>query len=54
MRILQNTPSVFIFAVFEPWLTTLPRIWGQLDERSLRLLSDHLRSSIVVVADTFP
>ncbi|MFE1591261.1 alanine--tRNA ligase-related protein [Nocardia sp. NPDC058705] len=51
VRILQNTPSVFDIDVFEPWLTTLPRLWGQLDERSLRLLSDHLRSSIVVLGD---
>ncbi|MGW0637645.1 alanine--tRNA ligase-related protein [Nocardia salmonicida] len=51
VRILQNTQSVFEIDVFEPWLTTLPRIWGPLDQRSLRLLSDHLRSGIVVLGD---
>ncbi len=51
MRILQNTRSVFEIDVFEPWLTTLPRLWGPLDDRSLRLLSDHLRSGIVVLGD---
>ncbi|WP_433726520.1 alanine--tRNA ligase-related protein [Nocardia sp. CA-129566] len=51
VRILRNTQSVFEIDVFQPWLTTLPRIWGPLDERSLRLLSDHLRSSIVVLGD---
>ncbi|MFJ4658851.1 alanine--tRNA ligase-related protein [Nocardia sp. NPDC088792] len=51
VRILQDTPSVFEIDLFQPWLTTLPRLWGSLDEPSLRLLSDHLRSSIVVLGD---
>ncbi|MGW6619929.1 alanine--tRNA ligase-related protein [Nocardia sp. NPDC055002] len=51
VRILRNTRSVFEIDLFEPWLTTLPRIWGPLDDRSLRVLSDHLRSSIVVLGD---
>ncbi|WP_216915389.1 alanine--tRNA ligase-related protein [Nocardia noduli] len=51
VRILRNTRSVFDIDVFQPWLSTLPRIWGPLDERSLRLLSDHLRSSVVVLGD---
>lgn len=51
VRILQNTQSVFEIDVFQPWLTTLPTIWGPLDERSLRLLSDHLRSSVAVLGD---
>ncbi|MET8649914.1 alanine--tRNA ligase-related protein [Nocardia aurea] len=51
VRILQNTRSVFDIDVFQLWLNTLPRIWGPLDERSLRLLSDHLRSSVVVLGD---
>ncbi|WP_228832220.1 alanine--tRNA ligase-related protein [Nocardia brasiliensis] len=51
VRILRNTRSVFEIDVFLPWLNTLPRLWGPLDERSLRLLSDHLRSSIVVLGD---
>lgn len=51
VRILRNTQSVFGIDVFQPWITTLPRIWGALDERSRRLLSDHLRSSIVILGD---
>nr|WP_232839627.1 MULTISPECIES: alanine--tRNA ligase-related protein [Nocardia] len=54
VRILRNTRSVFDIDVFQPWLNTLPRIWGPLDERSLRLLSDHLRSSVVVLGDRVP
>lgn len=51
VRVLQQRQSVFEIDLFQPWLSTLPRIWGPLDERSLRLLSDHLRSSIVVLGD---
>ncbi|MFB7724816.1 alanine--tRNA ligase-related protein [Nocardia sp. NPDC056100] len=51
VRILQNRRSVFEIDLFRPWLSTLPLLWGPLDEPSLRLLSDHLRSSIVVLGD---
>lgn len=51
VRILQNTRSVFEIDLFQPWMSTLPRTWDPLDEPSLRLLSDHLRSSIVVLGD---
>ncbi|WP_225730009.1 MULTISPECIES: alanine--tRNA ligase-related protein [unclassified Nocardia] len=51
VRILRNAQSVYEIDLFEPWRTTLPRLWGSLNEPSLRLLSDHLRSSIVVLGD---
>ncbi|WP_218026816.1 alanine--tRNA ligase-related protein [Nocardia inohanensis] len=51
VRILQGTRSVFEIDVFQPWMSTLPRLWGPLDEPSVRLLCDHLRSSIVVIGD---
>ncbi len=51
VRILQDKRSVFEIDLFQPWLTTLPRLWGSLDESSIRLLSDHIRSSIVVLGD---
>ncbi|MGZ4594946.1 MAG: alanine--tRNA ligase-related protein [Actinomycetes bacterium] len=50
LMVLQDKGSVFDCDLFEPWMGTLPRLWG-VDERSLRLLCDHLRSSIVVVGD---
>jgi alanyl-tRNA synthetase len=36
--------------LFAPWLAVLPGLWGP-DERSLRILTDHLRSSVVVISD---
>jgi alanyl-tRNA synthetase len=48
--VLQGKPSVYETDVFGPWLTTLPSLW-QPDQRSLRLLTDHLRSSIVIIGD---
>lgn len=51
VRILQSEQSVFGIDIFRPWVTTLPRLWGPLEEPSLRLVSDHLRSGIVVIGD---
>ena len=50
LTILQGKDSVFECEVFEPWSTTIPRLWT-LDERSSRLVIDHLRSSVVVIGD---
>ena len=36
--------------LFEPWMRLLPPLW-QLDEPSLRLVCDHLRSGVVVLGD---
>ena len=36
--------------VFQPWTTALTGLW-QPDQRSLRLLTDHLRASIVIIGD---
>ena len=46
----QRVGSVFETDLFAPWLAVLPCLWHP-DERSLRILTDHLRSSIVVIAD---
>jgi alanyl-tRNA synthetase len=48
--VLQGKPSVYETDVFEPWLTTLPGLW-QPGQRSLRLLADHLRASVVIIGD---
>ncbi|MGD6742478.1 alanine--tRNA ligase-related protein [Streptomyces sp. BH106] len=49
--LLQGRTSVFECDVFDPWRRLLPVLWPSLDEPSLRLVSDHLRSSFVVVGD---
>jgi alanyl-tRNA synthetase len=48
--LLQSRPSVFECDVFEPWRRLVPALWP-LDEQSLRLVCDHLRSAVVVVGD---
>ncbi len=50
LMVLQGRASVFDCDVFAPWLGTLAGLWGP-DERSLRLLADHLRASIAVIGD---
>jgi alanyl-tRNA synthetase len=50
LMVLQGQPSVFGTDVFGPWMGTLPGLW-QPGQRSLRLLADHLRSSIVIIGD---
>ncbi|MFJ8475290.1 alanine--tRNA ligase-related protein [Kitasatospora sp. NPDC094011] len=48
--LLQGRSSVFECDVFDPWRRLLPPLW-QLDEASLRLVGDHLRSAVVVIGD---
>ncbi|MET8628930.1 alanine--tRNA ligase-related protein [Kitasatospora sp. NPDC004669] len=48
--LLQGRSSVFECDVFDPWRRLVPALW-QLDEPSLRLVCDHLRSAIVVIGD---
>jgi alanyl-tRNA synthetase len=50
LMVSQRVGSVFETDLFAPWLMTLSSLW-QPDERSLRILADHLRSSVVVIAD---
>jgi alanyl-tRNA synthetase len=50
LMVVQRQPSVFGCDVFQPWRTALTGLW-QPDQRSLRLLTDHLRSSIVILGD---
>ena len=50
LMVLQGEPSVFGTDVFAPWMSTLTGLW-QPDQRSLHLLSDHLRASVVITGD---
>ena len=48
--LLEGKDSVYETSLFEPWMRIVPKLW-QLDERSRRIVIDHLRSSIVIVGD---
>jgi alanyl-tRNA synthetase len=50
LTVLQGKHSVYETDLFEPWRVQIGELWRP-DEMSLRLLSDHLRSSIVVIGD---
>jgi alanyl-tRNA synthetase len=50
LMVSQSVPSVFETDLFGPWRTSLPESWHR-DERSLRIIWDHLRSSIVIIGD---
>ncbi|WP_306338369.1 alanine--tRNA ligase-related protein [Streptomyces sp. KL118A] len=47
---LQGKSSVFECDVFDPWRRLVPGLWP-LEESSLRLVCDHLRSAVVVIGD---
>jgi alanyl-tRNA synthetase len=49
--VLQGKRTVYECDVFEPWLVPVPDLWPGLDERSVRVVCDHLRASVVVVGD---
>jgi alanyl-tRNA synthetase len=50
LMVVQDQPSVFDCDLFQPWRIALTGLW-QPGQRSLRLLTDHLRSSIVIIGD---
>jgi alanyl-tRNA synthetase len=50
LMVVHHQPSVFGSELFRPWTTGLSGLW-QPDQGSLRLLTDHLRSSIVIIGD---
>jgi alanyl-tRNA synthetase len=47
---LQGEESVFDTDLLSPWTTSLKGLWG-LSGEPLRLVTDHLRSSVVVIGD---
>ncbi|WNI20558.1 alanine--tRNA ligase-related protein [Streptomyces sp. ITFR-16] len=48
--LLQGRNSVFESDIFDPWRRLVPTLWP-LEESSLRVVCDHLRSSVVVLGD---
>jgi alanyl-tRNA synthetase len=50
LMVTQHARSVYETDLFKPWLSVLPSLW-RTDRRSLRILTDHLRSAIVVIGD---
>jgi alanyl-tRNA synthetase len=50
LMVSQRVGSVFETDLFAPWLAALSGLW-QPDQRTLRVVTDHLRSAIVVIAD---
>ncbi|MEU6374922.1 alanine--tRNA ligase-related protein [Streptomyces sp. NPDC046909] len=50
LTVLQGRDSVYDTDLFEPWTRLLPPLWD-LDEPSLRLVCDHLRSGVVVIGE---
>jgi len=50
VMVSQGASSVFETDLFAPWGSLLPGLWHP-DGRSLRIITDHLRSSIVIIGD---
>ena len=50
LMVTQHGRSVYETDLFAPWWSVLPSLWPT-DQRSLRILTDHLRSAIVVIGD---
>jgi alanyl-tRNA synthetase len=50
LMVSQRTRSVYETDLFAPWLPSLSPLWRP-GPRSLRILTDHLRSAIVVIGD---
>ncbi|MFJ9630774.1 alanine--tRNA ligase-related protein [Streptomyces sp. NPDC101175] len=50
VSVLQGRGSVYETDLFEPWMRLVPPLWD-LDERSVRVVCDHLRSTVVVLGD---
>ena len=50
LMVSQHASSVYETDLFAPWRSVLPSLW-RADPQSLRILTDHLRSVIVVIGD---
>ena len=49
LMVTQDVPSVFETDLFTPWLSAIGGLWHPA-QRSLRILSDHLRSASVIIS----
>lgn len=50
LMVLQGKQSVYETDLFEPWMRLLPSLWN-LSGEDLRVVTDHLRSSVIIVGD---
>ena len=50
LMVSQHARSVYETDLFAPWRSVLPSLW-RTDPQSLRILTDHLRSAIVIIGD---
>ena len=50
LTVLQGEPSVFDTDVFQPWVRSVSSLWTP-EVSDLRVVSDHLRSSVVMIGD---
>ncbi len=50
LTVLQRKQSVYECDLFQPWVLAVNELW-QLDGPSMRVVCDHLRSSVVVMGD---
>jgi alanyl-tRNA synthetase len=50
LMVSQHVRSVYDTDLFAPWRPVLPSTW-RLDPQSSRILTDHLRSAMVVIGD---
>jgi alanyl-tRNA synthetase len=55
VMVANHASSVFDTDAFAPWPSVLPTLWPQLADpeqsRPMRIITDHLRSSVVVIGD---
>jgi alanyl-tRNA synthetase len=54
LMVANGAPSVFATDAFAPWNSVLPSLWpleNRDGSRALRVVTDHLRSSVVIIGD---
>jgi alanyl-tRNA synthetase len=51
LTVVQGVPSVYDCDLLQPWSAAAGRLWPGLGARPARLVTDHLRASVVVLGD---